>query len=250
MTTVSDRTGCFAWVTEQCQMDLRRVRKIEFDVDMTQCEALWAAPFWMSPLQWVGPQGMSGEVDFVEACAVPNVATNLGCWSAPGSAQCMDGGPWAQATGLMGPKHLVMTLDDTTNVNAGGTLKVNLCGLDGSNCRLVARYQNYLSTVYPTRGQQNGWPFEFRSDVWNGYALDSGWKGCNAQRNPGTQCKYAIRNIKVTSNNGQPVFGGKCAALNAARAWGLETPQGAETAQGLETPQGVETPQGFETAES
>jgi hypothetical protein len=101
MSTLKDRTGCFAWVADDCNIDMRRVKKLEFDVDLTQCEALWAAPIWLSPLDWRDPQGLSGEVDFVEMCPVPTVATNLGCYSVPHSPDtCLDGGAthWGDAS--------------------------------------------------------------------------------------------------------------------------------------------------------
>lgn len=219
MESVDDPTGCFAWIADQCPIDLRHTAMLEFDIDVAQCENLWTSPLWLSPLVWRFPQGLSGEVDLVEMCPVPNITTNLGCWSL-GAAKdvCTDGvdGAWGTNGNLDGKKHVLMTLEDGRDLQAKGGLLVRVCDESGS-CVKVAYKVDFLSASYPTAGQKNGWPLELRSSVWNGYPTpeDGGWSACKAVHNPLTKCKYLINNIKVTSNTGIPMFSGKCAPLNA-----------------------------------
>jgi len=220
MEALGDRTGCFAWVMDQCRLDLRQVKNIEFDVDLTQCDNLWSTPLELSPLSWLPPQGLSGEVNLLESCPVPSIVSNLGCYSLSGSLKdgCKDGA-WGAATGLLGPKHVSVTLADSGNLTGSGDLSIKVCELSGAGCKTAGSFKGFLNNIHPTKGQQFGWPFEFRSDVWNGYAAGDGWRGCGATRNPGTKCKYAIKNVRVSSNSGKPVFsGGKCAALNADKS--------------------------------
>lgn len=215
MRPLSVRTGCFAWTMSQCSFDLRQVSSIEFDVDMASCGGLWSAPLWLSPLKWIAPQGLSGEIDFVEVCPAPQASTNLGCYSVnTGPGQCQDGQRWGNPQNFSGPKHMSMTLDATNSLTSGGSLTIQVCNLDGTACKVVAKYVDYLSKVYPTQNQRNGQPFMFVSDVWNGAGVDGGWNGCGAQRNAATECSYVIRNIQVNTWGGQPLFTGKCSPLN------------------------------------
>lgn len=206
------KTGCFAWTISECNFDLRRVSKVEFDIDLANCGDVWMAPLWLSPNPWIGPGGLSGEIDLVEGCSVGQVRTNFaGCAGASG-AQCHQDA-WGSAAGLGGPKHVIMTL------SAGlGDLLITVCNWDYSYCFPSSSFSNFYNTVHSTAGRGASFPYTIISDVWNGYSGDGGWYGCNARNNPNTQCEYAIRNIQFTSHDGAPIFGGKCGALNKRSA--------------------------------
>jgi len=214
MNTVQDKVGCFVWETNDCQYSMKNVKQIDFDVEWFGCDNLWMAPLWLFSYPWApvtGRQGLSGEVDLVEECAVPHVRTNLGCYNAGQGNGCVDAQNWGQGASSSGPKHLTMSLDD------GGNLYVQVCAIDRTDCRQVAKYVNYIGTVYPTTdGRDN--LYKFMSDVFNDEGKDGGWSGCKAVRNPSTTCKYAATNIEVTSNSNIPVFTdstSKCYTLNA-----------------------------------
>jgi len=204
--------GCFVWETLDCQYPMKSVKRIDFDVEWDGCNNLWMAPLWTFSSPWVSPQGLSGEIDFVEECVAPQVNTNLGCpWGA--TAGCVDEKGLGQGTGSNGPKHMTMTLD------TAGNLGIQFCSIDKTNCRSVATYTNYLNVVYPTSEGRNNL-YKFMSDVFNDSPRlgDGGWGGCNAQQNPTTTCKYAITNIEITSNSNLPVFAdpnSKCYTMNA-----------------------------------
>merc|ERR1712232_169672 len=63
MASLTTATGCHAWVTSEreengCQIDIHRVKSIAFDIDMQNCEDVWAAPLWLCPHPWKrGPHG-------------------------------------------------------------------------------------------------------------------------------------------------------------------------------------------------
>jgi len=209
MRKVHKKTGCFEWVTKHCEMPMRKVRSIDFDVEWESCDALWVAPIWMFSDPWVPPQGTSGEVDFVEACPTDTISTNLGCYSTDRS-KCKDAEPWARASSSNGPKHVTMTINDV------GDLEVQVCNLDRTGCQRVASYTDYLNSVYPTsHGRDN--VFRFISDIWNDRGGDPGWAGCKAVKNPRTECRYAVTNIKVSSKSQGAIFGdsaSRCLAMN------------------------------------
>jgi len=214
MTTVADKAGCFVWETGDCQYPMKSVRRIDFDVEWEGCSDLWMAPLWTYSSPWspeTGRQGLSGEIDFVEECPVPTVSTNLGCYDAGQGSGCVDASKWGQGTSSNGPQHMTMSLD------AEGNLDVQLCTIDGTSCRSVASYKNYLGVVYPTTDGRNN-VYKFMSDIFNDQGGDGGWSGCKAVQNPTTACRYAVTNIKIESNSNTPVFSdsnSKCYVLNA-----------------------------------
>jgi len=202
----NQRSGCFVWQTTGCSMNLRRVKKIEFDIDVTLCGDVWAAPLWMSPSPWVGG-ATSGEVDFAEGCPVGDLRTNF----AGGGTQLSIGSAW----GLGGPKHIIMEIADSADVSAGGTLTTQVCDLGGVNCHAGSYYTDFMARTHANAGKVQSDPYVFLADIWNGYGGDGGWYGCQARNNPNTNCQYAIRNIQVHTNEGTPMFSGHCSPLNA-----------------------------------
>jgi len=84
-----------------------------------------------------------------------------------------------------------------------------------SNCHDSSFYTNFMSRVHATAGKSHSDPFVFMSDIWNGHGGDKGWYGCGARNSPNSNCQYAVKNIKVHTNDGSPMFAGPCAVLNA-----------------------------------
>eukprot|EP00913_Durusdinium_trenchii_P016376 g15393.t1 len=89
-----------------------------------------------------------------------------------------------------------------------------ICDLGPTNCHPSAYYDNFLGSVSPSKGRGQSFPYNFISDIWNGFSGDAGWVGCKAFNNPHTQCQYVVHNIKVYTVNGSPMFSGKCGAMN------------------------------------
>lgn len=211
MRSLSDKVGCFEWIAPECSFPMRSVRRISFDVEWKDCDDLWMAPLWTFSNPWKSPQGTSGEIDFVEACPVPKVSTNLGCydpWSG-NTEKCMDAQHWGEGSSSDGPQHVMATF-------TGGDLKVEVCTLDRQACKVVATYMGYLDSVYPTSKGRNN-VYHFVSDIWNDKRKDGGWNGCHAVRNVDTNCRYAITNIQVESNSAEVIFGdisSSCQDLN------------------------------------
>jgi hypothetical protein len=187
--------------------DLRKVKQIEFDIDIQGCEDVWAAPLWLYPSPWQWPGQTSGEIDMVEFCPVGKVNTNFGSPGQAGEFQVS----WADASSLAGPKHYTMTFDSTIP-GQGGSLNTTICNLAGEECVQGGHYANFLDTVSPTKGDKP-FPYTFSADLWNGFGGE-GWSSCHAKNSPDTKCKYAVRNIRVHPSDGKPLFEGKCAKLN------------------------------------
>jgi len=203
LASAPNRIGCFAWLASSCVMDFRRVLRIEFDFDVKSCGSVWAAPLWISPQPWDSPGPTSGEVDLVEACPVGSLYTNF----ATGGHEMPIGNP----SDLGGPKHMIMMIDSSASLVAGGTLRTQICDFGKTNCR---DYEDFMSRVSPTKGRGQSFPYTFLSDIWNGHGGDGGWTGCKAFNNPNSQCQYVIHNIKIYTVDGRPMFSGKCGALN------------------------------------
>lgn len=200
MSAVGSKTGCFVWEAIDCGTDMTRVAAIEFDFDFASCQDVWSAPLWITPDIWKSPGGTSGEIDFIEMCPVGAAATNFGAGGQAGEHQQQ----WDGGSGPNGPKHYRLTLDN------GGNLKTQICNLDGiTGCNDGAYYNSFINRITSKHNHH------FVSDVWNGYGGDGGWTGCGARHNPNTQCRYAIMNLRVSTKDGQPLYTGKCAALNA-----------------------------------
>lgn len=200
--SMSSRGGCFVWEAYGCGTDMTRVSQIEFDFDFAQCNDVWAAPLWITPQNWMNPGGTSGEIDFLEMCPVGSVATNFGAGGQAGETQMK----WGSGSGAGGPKHFTLTFD------AHGNLKTRICNLDGSSCFDGAHYEGFINRITSKNDHH------FVSDVWNGYGGDSGWRGCGARHSPGTECHYAIMNLRVHTFDGRPLYSGRCAALNGGAA--------------------------------
>lgn len=201
------KVGCFAWNVPSCSVDLRKVQRIEFDFDLINCGPDWIAPLWLSPLNWQMPPETSGEIDFVEACHVGDLKTNF----AGGGDQRSIGSP----TGLGRPKHIILALENSNSLTAGGTATAQICDLGRVNCRKTSSYPNFMGITTANHGRAASDPYRFISDIWNGLRGDAGYSGCGAHPNGAMQCAYAVRNIKVFTKTGAPIMpAGKCAALN------------------------------------
>jgi len=217
MTSTSRKIGCFVWATADCQYPMRSVRVLEFDVEWEGCNDLWMAPLWTFSYPWApitGRQGISGEIDFVEECQVPEMNTNLGCYNAWQGDGCLDAQHWGEGESSGGVKHVVMRFH-------GADLVIHVCSgagvSTGPNCQRVAHYTNYLNIVYPTTDGRNNL-YTFMSDIFNDHGGDGGWGGCKAVRNEATNCKYAVTKIQIHTHSNSPIFaaGSKCASLDVS----------------------------------
>lgn len=129
MSALASRGGCFAWEAPSCGTDMTKVSRIEFDFDFSGCQDVWTAPLWITPEKWMSPGSTSGEIDFVEMCPVGSASTNFG---APGEAGETEMS-WGSGSNSNGPKHFVLSLDDS------GNLKTKICNLDGLLAALTER---------------------------------------------------------------------------------------------------------------
>lgn len=199
MSSLASRSGCFVWDIQECGTDLTRVSKVEFDFDFLNCHDVWTAPLWLTPQVWKSPGWTSGEIDFIEMCPVGNASTNF-AGQGPSGAEVQK--MWGPGAGV-GPKHFRLTFDEA------GNLATQICDLNGTSCFDGAHYNGFMSSI------ESKHDHHFVSDVWNGHGGDGGWAGCKAKNNEGTQCMYAIMNLRVYTKDGQPLFtDGKCSALN------------------------------------
>jgi hypothetical protein len=169
---------------------------MEFDVTWNDCQDIWMAPLWLYSDPWRGPQGLSGEIDLLETCRGqnPKITTSIICRDHP-HAQCYEP-KWGDANG--GKGHFV------GKIASDGTWTMTRDG------KLVSRYPQYINKIHSYKNGRND-PFHFVTDIWNGGAGDDGWKYCG-MLNHKTQCRYTVKNIKLTLKGGKKLSG-KCRAM-------------------------------------
>lgn len=231
LNTVSDPVGCFLWETRDCKFDMNKIATVELDAEWSGCGELWFAPFWHVSLPWIAPQGTSGEIDYIETCRLSGykVQTAIICRDHP-HEECEE--PyWADGASSDGPVHLSASID------ANGTWRMSKCDIDGTNCLRISQYPDYLDVNSATKDGGTGSDFHFVSDIWNGIGGDVGWQHCGNTNREAT-CRYAVRNVKVTTKDGSnPFSNSKCNAMFAGRDGGdgitTPSPTAASTTQKL-----------------
>lgn len=199
---------CFKFAAEACPFDMKDVGRISFDVSMSKCKSVWAAPLWMSPTPWIGPQHKSGEIDFVENCHGSN---NI---SFGESGQYFTRWPYT-ADDL--PKRTVVIDVD----HSSGTVYSKMCPPgepDSSSCVAGKTREGYMQDTESHWGGR-GRNFYLISDIWNGTSGPGSWETCNFGRaDHASKCSYTVSNIKFAPRPGGPseVFDQpQCKALNA-----------------------------------
>ena len=197
---VGSSTSCPHYGTS-CAFDVAKVKQISFDVEMRNCGDVWACPLWMSPEHWRPPQHRSGEIDFVENC---KGALNLSFGETPQYFSQWPGRSAAQ----LGRQHVELDFLDDGSVRPTMT--------DAQTGQVVAGLHLTGDQSYRAQTSQN-WkdnPFHIISDIWNGNSGDAGYAACQGRTVPDSKCGYTVRNIKIASKTGEPLFSGVCAALN------------------------------------
>ena len=197
MGKIQDKQGCWAYSTQDTwTWDMQKGTDITFEAEWSGCQKVWTTPFWLTPNNWRAPQGTTGEIDFLEGGLCHGTPGHLGeklstaiiCPDHP-SPHCieLEAGDAIGGSGYFHGK-----------IDAAGTWTMEKCGLDRNNCHLITQYPNYLAI---NRGTQEGSPFHFMSDLFNGGKSgqdgDGGWASCGQRVNEDTNCKYTITNIKL-----------------------------------------------------
>jgi hypothetical protein len=207
MSRVSIKQGCYVWEAEDCTWSAKEMKRLEFEVAWSDCDNLWFAPLWFTPIPWIEPQGLTGEVDLLETCkAHPGaITTSIMCdQHNPRHPDCYGNDAWGHA-GKGGKGHFITEIDDD------GTLTLKKDG------NLIMKYPNYLHRIRPYDAAHahrfTDKPFRFLSDIYNGGNGDPGWQHCGTL-NHNTECKFTVKSIKMKMTPGNE-FTGKCAALNA-----------------------------------
>ena len=197
MGKLHDKQGCWLYSTQDKWFwDMQKGTDITFEAEWSGCQKVWTTPFWLTPNNWRAPQGTTGEIDFLEGGLCHGTPGHLGeklstaiiCPDHP-SPHCieLEAGDAIGGSGYFHGK-----------IDAAGTWTMEKCGLDRNNCHLITQYPNYLAI---NRGTQEGSPFHFMSDLFNGGKSgqdgDGGWASCGQRVNEDTNCKYTITNIKL-----------------------------------------------------
>jgi len=199
MSKVHNKQACFAYSTAGVlQWDMQPGTTITFNAEWENCDKVWTAPIWLMASSWIGPQGLTGEIDLLETCSGhgdESFTTSIICGDHhPNNPQCKEP-HWGSAyrgNGFFRGK-----------IDAGGTWTMDKCNLDGSNCELISQYPNYLSLNH---GSQRHEKFHFTSTLFNGGSGnggDGGWGGCGTL-NLDTNCKYTITDIQVGTGTPDP----------------------------------------------
>jgi len=207
--------SCLRTDMSDCKMNMREVEQIDFDLRIRDCGNTWAAPLWLTPDRWSSAGGAynSGELDLVELC-VPD-----------GGVQTNFAGPNGNMNWGVDP---MWYIGHVTMWNQGGDITVQLCNDEDKDSQ-GSCYQYpgsaHRADIYNSNACKNdNCQFRMVSDIWNGYAGDSGFTYCSNRDNKGKPesehrvgppstdtCKTSVRNIRIKG----PQFYGKCAALSA-----------------------------------
>ena len=186
---------------DDCRFNMHDFKTLEADVSWDGCEGYWNCPTWISPDQWIAPQGESGEYDMIENSCGGKLAANRG-WPHLG-----DNHEWTGIDRNSWSGHITMQKDDEGRMQVGLCEGTGPCDLTTSLPGGVGRYP---SSLYDSKAcTQGDCTWQLRSDIWNG---TSGSAMCHAYDPSFTNaCKQTIRNVKI--DKGTP-WSGKCAALN------------------------------------
>lgn len=192
------RQRCIWYNMPQCEFNMDDIHTLSFDVTSSGCGKQWICPLWSTPRYWGTSQDHSGEVDYVENCA-GNL--NIAFGSSPGMYH-----KWGNATAESLAGHVTIHFDQGKDHIWG-----DMCPLGGErdDCAHFDHWGYFAATA---ANRAHGNVSHFVSDIWNGQqgsALDV----CSLNRDPYTNCKYSVSNIKMQGNKG-PLFSGECSALN------------------------------------
>lgn len=175
---------CLAASMEDCKFDMRRLWQLDFDVSARDCKGTWAAPLWITPDHWAGA-GKAGELDTFEFCPSDGVFSNF------------DGGGYQKQWQFDGDN-----LDGHVTLwNKNGSVTVKACAMSdmqGGSC--TGQEAAYYPDLYDANGCSNGGNciYSFVSDIWNGFAGDSGYQHCQGgQTKANSKCRFSVRSIRA-----------------------------------------------------
>lgn len=207
------KASCLRTAMPDCEMNMREVEQIDFDLRIRNCGTTWSAPLWLTPDVWSsahGGAGMSGELDLAELCPVGDVWSNFAGAHEPIGYQKK----WEEADPNWFVGHVTMW-------NKGGAVTVKMCNeaernslSEGGAGSCSGTGSAYYPDLYDSNAcKNNDCKFTMVSDIWNGFSGDSGFAGCSKGYPQTSNCKTSVRNIRIRG----PQFYGKCAALSATK---------------------------------
>ena len=74
--TTPGEAECLVAKAPQCKIPIRDFLSLDYDLGVSKCMGMWAAPLWLTPDTWVGG-GRSGEIDSTEFCPRNSLALNF-----------------------------------------------------------------------------------------------------------------------------------------------------------------------------
>lgn len=201
---------CLRAHADQCKIPMRDFVSLDYDLNIDQCQGIWAAPVWMSPDKWQW-DGDSGEIDSTEMCPRTGLHMNF----AGGKHQVPTGFPTD-----------VAELHITVRKDEAGIVTVKACTQEtarenGNQCERpqytscgdcngsdYACWCNGSDNIYGSGGCQAGGDCEWTiiSDAWNGVGGDAGYSACMVEvegvvgagrPNYNSNCAFSVENLIV-----------------------------------------------------
>ena len=219
------KDSCFgANTASTCPFYIKSVQSIRWSAKTQNCEDVWSAPLWMTPMGWTAPQCASGEIDFLERgeCTQGKLQTSFGIWQdscKPNETAYVVAVPYPSA------------LDDTVRyyemrvqTAANDTIDLDFFYRDHKqNDWIWAGVRKHYDT---THGWTDNKLYYFVSDVWNGGTGDIGYTYCGNKKDTRktATCSYAVNDIKIIAKVNANVFSPTNVLYAKCNDWFLESP--------------------------
>jgi hypothetical protein len=215
-------SGCWVSGADACSFQIdnspQSVVEITADIALRNCQNTWAAPLWIDPVPYAQAGKYSGEIDVMEICGngVDQNFAGFGFQTVWGAGQ----GKALLTSGFDKMRfHVKYHQPDPQDPDAG-SVTTWACGLDGdketSSCIGGGKMENFYDTYRKSSGDNVR--FHLVTDTWNAVPNIAKGQGanCGNTATAASTCGYTVENIKLTRQDGQPVFAsGVCASLNA-----------------------------------
>jgi hypothetical protein len=218
------KAECLVASASQCKIPMRNFTALDYDLAVSRCNGVWAAPLWMTPDKWQWGPG-SGEIDSTEFCARDAIHLNF----AGGGHQIA-----LRADNF--------DIDDarahvTVRKDAAGIVTITACAPSAASpqcptpvyqncdeCKTAGGYAcwcNPPENIYGSGGCQNGGDCQWTliADIWNGVSGDSGFAGCMTavpgiglaagEPNLDSNCTLSVERVVVRGSGpgGKLIFG-------------------------------------------
>jgi len=230
---------CLVASSFDCKIPMYDFVSLDYDVHVSSCNGIWAAPLWMTPDTWQWDGG-SGEIDSLEMCPRDSIYMNF---AGGGKQTQLDQGVF----NIDGMDGHVTVRKDSTGIVTTAACKGSEAASNGGQCA-APTYQSCdecLSTtsegantyacwcnpntnpenIYGSGGCQNNadcmWTLV--SDVWNGVTGDDGYFSCTSavssidlplnKPNLNSDCAFSVE--RITLRGGGP---------NESLQWGAGSP--------------------------